>query len=322
MSDPDRLLYFLSARGRTRMPALRGVIEQLTPEDQGKFGADSLRAYKLCRLLDMLGHSEVHRGGPGWVTIAAPYLARLPVAGRERYVLAGARSGATVEEVQSNAAALKIRVSVFDSIYGGNEPLVPRALVLETEAPDACRKFAENLGIGFSEIPSSWTLACFSQGLGEFEARLEWHPRNVSLGGILVYDPSLLTFQPPESLPVGSFLCRPALEASAFFAVTGDLEARVEDPDWGRHWALAKASVAAIKHDRRNRLVAVPKAVPLPRLLARALCLASGQGPRALAGDRRAGSRDYYIFGDVPPEIADRVAQKLGVSFAPQPINI
>jgi hypothetical protein len=316
------MLCFLTARSVTRMPVLCNVIAQLSPAVQDANAADPLRVYKLCRLLDMLGHAEYHRGRPGWLSVAAPHLGRLPIIGKERYILAGARTGRTEDDIRTVVASEKIRCTVFESDHQSNEPLLPRRVTLDFETPDDGRRLAQCLGIGFSSTPSAWTLACFSQGLNEFEASLQWHPRNLSLSSIQVYDPNRLAFVPCEEVPEGPILCRSAANSSLMYVVVENQEARVEDADWARHWALAKASVAAVRHDRRKRLVATPAAAPLPRLLARALCLASGDAPKPIAGDRRMGLPNQLIFGAVPPEIADKVAQKLGLGFAPQTINI
>jgi hypothetical protein len=322
MHDSDRLLYFLTARGLTRMPALRDVIAQLSSGDKVDCGVDPLRVYKLCRLLDMLGHAEHHRGRPGWLSVAPPYLAKLPILGKERCVLTGARTAATADDIRSEVASASIRCSIVESNHRSTEPLLPRRIVYEFEEPDDSRKLAHRLGIGYSSTLPTWALACFSQGLSEFEEKLQWHPRNASLSGVHLFDPNRLAFVYCDRLPDGPFLCRSTADVSLVLAVNKDHEARIEDPDWGRYWALAKACVAAVEYDRRKRLIAVPAVAPLPRLLARALCLGSGEAPRLIVGDRRTGLRDYLVFCDIPPEIADKVAQRLGVGFAPQTINI
>lgn len=321
MDDRSRVLHLLTTRGRIRVSALRAILAQLSPELNGEVATDSLRTYKLCRLFDMLGHAELHRGRPASLSIASPHLGRLPVVGKERYLLSGARTSATVDDIRAAAVSANLRVSISESAQHSTEPLVPCRILLEFDAPDDSRRVAETLGIGRSHVPPAWTLACFSRGLTEFEASFEWHPRNGSIRGVEIYDPSRLAFIEGMEMPDGPFLCRSIGDPSLMFAVNGDQEARIDDPDFGRHWALAQTNVAAILHDRRKRLVAVPTAAPLPRILARALCLCSGYVPSVLIGDRRKGLRDYLVFADVPAEVADKVTQKLGAGFVPQTIN-
>lgn len=315
------MLQILTTRGRIRVPAVREILAQLSPGSDGVTDVDSLRTYKLCRLFDMLGHAEFHRGRLSSLGIASPHLGKLPVVGRERYLLAGARSAATIDDIRAAAVAATVRISVFEAAQCLDEPFAPNRVVIEFDEADGSNRLAEGLGIGRSHVPPAWSLACFSRGITDFEGSLEWHPRNGSLRGIEFYDPTRLAFIPDLDVGDGPFLCRSITDPSLMFAVKGTEEARIDDTDFGRYWALFTTSVAAIIHDRRKRLVAVPTAAPLPRLLARALCLCSGLAPSVLRGDRHRGLRDYLVFNEIPAEIADKVAQKLGVGFVPQTIN-
>jgi hypothetical protein len=322
MLNEDFMLYILTARGRVRVSLLRDVVFQLSPDGENDTETDGLRTYKLCRLLDMLGHSEHHRGRPGWLSIVSSHFAKLPILGKEKYVVTGARTASTLSDIRSEARASNIRLTFSDSISSPHEPLSPRRIMLEFESPGDAQALAQRLGIGASLVPASWSLACFSQGLSEFEAGLEWHPRNISLTGIHIYDPSKLAFVNSDAPLDGSFLCRSVVDHSLIMIVRKDEEARVTDHDWGRHWALSNAGIAAIHHDLRKRYLAVPVVAPLPRLLARALCLCSGMAPFLLHEERHSGFRDYFIFSEIPPEIANKVAEKLGICFLPKAINL
>jgi hypothetical protein len=200
------------------------------------------------------------------------------------------------------------------------EPLLPQRIVIEFEAADCREKFAQVLGLQCSAIPSAWALVCFSQGIQEFEAALEWHPRSTTIRGIQIFDTMKQVFVDSAELPDVPFVCRMTGDPSQYFAVADSEEARVLDIDWGRHWALTKADVSPILYDRKNRLVAAPSSLPFPRLLARALCLCSGATPLSLTL-RRDQERSYAVFREVPPEISDMAAQKLGTSFVPETID-
>ncbi len=321
MSDRSRMLHILTTRGRIRVPMVREIVARLSAESARSGEPDGLRTYKLCRIFDMLGHAELHRGRPGALGIASPHLGKLPMAGKERYVLTGARTEITVDEIQAAAAAANVSMSLHQSAQPVEEPLAPDRVLIEFHDLDGCGRLANALGIGVSQVPSAWTLACFSREMAEFENSLEWHPRDASLRDIEYYDPSLLAFTPTMDAGEGPFVCRSVANTGLMFAVKGPNEARIAEMDLGRYWALFVASVASILHDRKKRLVAVPMAAPLPRLLARSLCLCSGLAPTLLKGDRRKGTRDALVFSEIPPEIADKLAQKLGVGLVPQTIN-
>jgi len=88
--------------------------------------------------------------------------------------------------------------------------------------------------------------------------------------------------------------------------------------DWARYWAHHQAGTTGLGYDAPRRLFAVPVKVPLPRLLARALCLCSGMPPLQIDLERVFGSREFTVFTDVPSEVAFKVADKLGSALVPK----
>jgi hypothetical protein len=86
----------------------------------------------------------------------------------------------------------------------------------------------------------------------------------------------------------------------------------VIDPDWGRYLALQKSGFNVLHLDSTNHLLAIPKSLPLPRLLARALALSSGSAPRPLLSGSDRELTDFVVYELVPRSIAELVATKLG----------
>jgi hypothetical protein len=87
------------------------------------------------------------------------------------------------------------------------------------------------------------------------------------------------------------------------------------DPDWGRFAILSKAGRNVIHYERVAAILALPAAIPLPKLLARTLCLCSGLVPRIISGSAVTGSAVnvplFRLYLNVPPEFAQIVAGKL-----------
>ena len=56
------------------------------------------------------------------------------------------------------------------------------------------------------------------------------------------------------------------------------------DRSWGRYCVLASVGHTVLHYNHREGVATVPRQVPLPKLLARALALSSGQAPRLMPG--------------------------------------
>jgi hypothetical protein len=321
MCNTDRLLNLMTARGEIRFARLKDVLSQLEANSDSMLSSSGLRPYLVGRALDMLGHCEYEKGAAGGLAIASPCLGKLPILGKERYFLTGARTAKTLTEIQSAAKDGGIRIIVQKSLQDrADATLLPHRILIDFCSAGDAVKLGHLLNISVNTTPPAWVLACFSQGLKDFEQSLEWHPRNASLGAIETFDTSVLSFRNLSS-PGDSFLCEPASASGSVYAVVEDREARVTDLDWGRYWALARSDFSVILHDLQRRCVAVPASLPLPRLLARSLCLCSAEIPKPFRIRQTSGTREYNVFTVVPPEIAGQVSQRLGMDFVPQPIQ-
>jgi hypothetical protein len=87
------------------------------------------------------------------------------------------------------------------------------------------------------------------------------------------------------------------------------------DPRWGRFAVLHASGIRVIEYDPRSCDLKVPRAVPLFRLLARALALCSGYASRyEEAVDSHAGnaSHGYNVYAHIPPDVYEAVAAKVG----------
>src|SRR5262249_31435723 len=87
------------------------------------------------------------------------------------------------------------------------------------------------------------------------------------------------------------------------------------DPDWGRFFILKMAGRNVLHYDRMGSAVVLPATIPLPKLLARALCLCSGLVPsivpRAAVANSAVSVPLFRVYPSVPLEFAQIVAGKL-----------
>ena len=321
MLNRTRLLHVLSARCVIDAKKIRPLSNFLTPSSCEYDGPPGLRAYNLCRLFDMLGHADYQRGSRSRLMVSRPSLSKLPILGRHLYTVAGARTESSDSIIRDAISSLGIHVSPTETTQPNAEFLTPDRITLDFESPEDAGRLSERLDINCSEVPSAWTLACFSDGIEEFENSLEWHPRNLTFGGVEVYDVGKLHFVDSPAPTEGEFFCRtlanPA-SPSRYYVVNGPNEARIDEPDFGRFWAISNSNIAPIIFDSRNHLMGVPIATPLPRLLARSACLCSGLAPMIRRSLRRAGGRDYFLFSAVPFPVAQKIAEKLNLTLSPQ----
>ena len=87
------------------------------------------------------------------------------------------------------------------------------------------------------------------------------------------------------------------------------------NPDWGRFAVLKEAGLSVLHYDRATCAVIVPATVPLPKLLARSLCLCSGLVPDIIPSsaviNSPVSSLLFRVYPEVPYEFAKTVAAKL-----------
>lgn len=322
MSNPDCLLHLLTARGRLTLAALRDATTQINGRAL-ETNTDRFRTYKLARYLDMLGHCEYfQRPRPSSVVVAPACLVKLPLLDRNAFVLCGMRSGSTVDEIRAAATELKAHVELAASSRKKfQDELLPDRLWFSFQNASDAVRIAERLKIGFTTMPAGWTLACFSAGLEDFETSLQWRARTVRDDSLRFYAPDRGTYLEGTAEQFGPCLAQLAGDPSWSCLIRNDQEAVVEDLDWARYWAHAEGGATPLAFDNSRRVFAVPSHVPLPRILARALCLCSGVPPIESARKQSNGLRAHMFFRDVPREIALKVADKLGSTLVPKNLS-
>jgi hypothetical protein len=102
--------------------------------------------------------------------------------------------------------------------------------------------------------------------------------------------------------------------------VLGDIGYKVT-VDWGRYLILKELGRQVLLYDWEKRLLAIPKFVPLPRLLARATILCSGSTAVQFITQQNIASIPVGCLMDqyeeVPIYVAKTIAEKLGQKLQP-----
>jgi hypothetical protein len=271
------------------------------------------------RALDSLGHCDLEFSeDTRSVYSAPPVLARLPRTGIPQAVLAGARSPQTIPRLIEACKATNRRAKLTVNEQLGESRLAPTRVVIQADYAKDIAVVGCSLGIKFETEPPAWRILHFSASLDEYRGILRWSPMRELNWLRKDFSFDSLSYVGGLQQEAGVRLSRyinPVQNLPLYLIWKEDQCAKV-DRDWGRFLALKEAGVGIIKYDPQRFLFAIPRTVPLPRLMARALTLCSGYMPQfidtvdaSLTGSNWMG---LAVYQDVPPQVAQVAATKLG----------
>jgi len=314
----DRLLYAISAKRELGWASFKKTFELLCGRHLAKDDLQdmSFARYDTARGLDALGHVELDFGSTIRLYAAPPALALLPTSGLPEAILSGARSPNTIEllqaQVQKHGDALQLNVR------GQKDELqrFPARVAVTAETRDDLLSLTSETGIAFQEQPASWRILNFAGSLSDYLADIEWQRTDRLNWEEQQFNAELLRFStmPFDGETQLIKYVHPSRQYPLHFLWRGAEAARV-DPDWGRFAILSRVERNVIHYECMAGILMLPAAIPLPKLLARALCLCSGIVPRIISGSSVAGSPInvplFRLYVNVPPEFAQIVARKL-----------
>ena len=329
----DRLLYVLSARGQMSWPAFKKIFDELHIQQNAAPG-DSERESRFARwqtvtVLDALAHCDFSFGESGGrVYVAPPVLARLPRAGLPQAVLCGARSPTTHGQVEAacdaNGASLEWEAPPASSQR--EVTLVPPRVAMQATTESELKAVARQLGVHYEEQPPSWKLLHRAGSLDEMLACCRplpandlqgWRRKEFNASTLRIREGLRATPDFADETANARLVCytHPRTQASRnYLARNGEF--LPVDIDWGRYGVLRNEGCDVLVYDERSFRLAVPADAPLPRLLARSLALCSGHAPRFLPSQAALWNspelRGFNVYRWIPPQIAERVAAKLG----------
>lgn len=320
----DTLLFALSAWKEASWATFKKAFDEifsrsLVGENFGDPEAIRYERGRAARLLGALGHCETQfAGGQGRLYVAPPVLVALPSPGLPRAVLCGARSPGTAPALRRASAGVRHATRIEVTSQSSRFPYAPSRVQAEGVTHESLRQLASIMGVSYVSLPSAWTIAQFSGGVGEYCEALDWSPLQELTWERADFDTGLLKFSPPSEESEGMRLSRyqdPVRLRFLYRLYKDGLGAEV-DVDWGRYALLREANVSAVAYDGSTAEVAVPQSVPLPPLLARACALCTGYAPRTVprsaASSDLPGRSKLTVYGGVPPDVLATVAAKAG----------
>lgn len=317
MREGDKLLYLLTAKtGEMNFATFERSVYAILGYEKTTSDGQIPSSILARSALDMLGHCEVLRAGKLIrMAVNPPALALLPEVGLPHGILTGARSPATYDYLREIGNRMGSGFRIWRQQQRDQDALGPDVIFIESYAISDLRALCDEAGLAFSGQPPAWEIAWMSCSGEECFSKLQWTPLQEGYHGLEFFNTNDFRFNTTR--------CENELElarlkdkgSGRYFFVLQDYatnrQVYIDSGDWGRFVVLEKAGLSCVLYDRKRFLFAVPVSVPLPRLLARSLCLCSGFLPvrKTLEGER--GKRSWLVYQSVPPPVAQLVCDRI-----------
>lgn len=316
---PNELIYAMSTKGEIRIEEFYDLLNSLTLRQpiEDEVSEYDIRS-KVIRILESLGYCEFDFNNRK-VHMCPPGLVRLPTSGLPKVVLVGARIPKLVKALKmavkkNSDRALFLNVPQKKSVIE-----IPPLICIEADNTSTIRDIAFDCNINANvETPAAWMLSMMSKAIQDIKEQLSYVKRDFSELKMRKFDTRKLIF---TSKSGDCDICltehrSPITKQFTHLYWKGDKGAEI-GRDWGRYLALAEEGKKIVIYDKKLRYFAVPRSVPLPNLLARALTFCTGTPPfngRTAAVSLADIPKDYSIdiYSGVPESIASLISTKIG----------
>lgn len=322
MLELDHIIFLLCARGgETPVASMQRCVRNLAllGSTETDIGFETLRA------LSLLGHAEISGiGQKAIIKVARPALARLPDISASRAVLAGARAGSTVQEIQEHCRKFGkgLRCTISQTLFPSGYGFAQR-VVIEADLPDILEEAARAMEIPLTSGPAAWQIACASASVQEIQKNLNWQDGYPIPDEAEYFSPETLKFEEQYDGGVRLARWKQSSTGRSDYAMRKDNQAApLDTPEWGRHIVLSLCGGSSLRYDPKKRVFAVRATCPLPRLLGRALCLCSGKLPSIVSVRHDIGTALWQRFEDVHIPIAEKIAEHLDQEPGPLPATL
>jgi hypothetical protein len=318
----DLLLYAISTLGHTDISRFYRVFNEVIHKENVHLPEDvnvNHARLQTLRFLDALGHCdydyEAHSISP-----CPPALVLLPGHGLPNAVLAGARSPELLERLKAFVRQRKQSMCYSAFVQPERYLPIPSAICIEAVNKELLLDLASSSRIAFDlHNPASWELLHFSAAIEALKNSIvlkerqdiNWPRRNFSTKS-LKFQRSINEETPLRLVEYTD----PVTQRKRHWLWEKNQSADV-DRDWGRFLLLNAHGLNILLYDERRKFLGVPKTVPLPRILARAVTLCSGFVPLEIQlGNEPLGALPgcswLHLYSGVALPIAALISEKLG----------
>jgi hypothetical protein len=314
MSVGDRLLYAISARGAMSWVWVKRAFDCLHEADNELRNEESWRYRRrdAISVLENLAHIEFDtRPQRMTVAVTSPAIAVLPGLGLPRGVLVGARTRAGIDRL--SAAAKRAGINWEVRSQHGDSNFYPACISLLAETINDLKAFAASERLDCAEIPPAWSILHFAGSLDDYIGTLQPEDLTSLNWDREDFDPDALFFRKllRKDTAVLSRYTHPTRRTRLYVLRQAGRTVRVE-AEWGRFALMSALAHDVLVYDAQAFALTIPITMPLPKLLARSLCLCSGLLPCEVDGIHWPGSRvKARVYRRVPLSIAELIAKKL-----------
>jgi hypothetical protein len=311
-SEPDRLLYVMTAKGELSWSAAKKVLDELYRSSENFRREASFSRSRVLRLMDAFGFCDFSFAeGQGHISVCPAAFVRLPLR-QCSALLVGARGPTTFTEISSGArdyATLSLHLNPPEE-----DGFLPARITVESPDIATLAQFSRALKIDFEPEPACWRMAMASGDIESYERTLKWSEGPDLNWKSWTFDPEYVEFRKQAKAPEAVRLVRyldPVRNIPRYRLWRGERFTEV-DADWARYLVLRQSGFNVLYYDPARYCFAVPRNASLPRVLQRALGLSSGLMPMPYRLRDRPGSRQTWdLFQMVPQQVAETVCRKV-----------
>jgi hypothetical protein len=312
LPDCEKLMHLISVQGELGLTRFLDYFEQLYPAN---FGLDEDERYyarfQTIRFLEALGHCEYDYSNRR-IYACKPVITLQSNWGLPQAILSGARTPALIRSLREFAGKNKDKI-VLREISQPYYPVLPHAVILKAVSLDALREVALDLGIGCDAgQETSSIILDFSLSVQQMYEELEFNISAELNWRKLMFSTESLSFSMPvpssNNLVLAEYTNRITRQKIHFLWSEG--KAAVIERDWGRFIVLFLEGKSVLLYNKKKFQLLVPKNIPLPALIARAVTLKSGIVPVV----KTVAAKKYWVYGSIDPVFAGQIGEKLGQS--------
>ncbi|WP_288882973.1 hypothetical protein [Pedobacter panaciterrae] len=271
------------------------------------------------------------------ITINKPQILVVPSIKSVEAILIGGRTGKFVEAIITASAEYKINIRIIPQQRQIDQYFIPDTIKLipaecpnSTQAWISLRKLADKLNIEFYILTKPYSTPQIVQfGLQDFSANLKEY-KSYILENYAVnikdfawarktFNTETLAFEKDISSTIDKNLSLQEyfLQYRYRYILWLDGTSYEVDRNWGRFLLLAELKKHVIFYSNEKKILAIPKLIELPRLIAESITLLSGSTPYFKKMDVDGKNQIFKLYVNVPKLFAENLFKKFNQNIQP-----
>lgn len=335
----DLLVSFLTVKGES---SSKDYFEAFESVYQEMFGPEEIESHpiELSRLkrwslnyLDYMGILD-YEYSTKKIVVNPPQFLLIPTCCGRKVLLIGGRTPELMQKIKAAAEKEGLHLNLEPQDTSLSPFILPSTVAVTgfdendgRKIERKLRKVAEACSISFdlNKFPQ-FRLAEFSGNIDDYKSQLTPDERFDDSGWpARVFDVNQLRFIPRETRCIDksfSLVEYRLTEYSFKHRLWMNGHPYDINKNWGRFIMLNRYRKEMIFNDREKNIVAIPAALPLPRLISEAMTLFSGKAPKRLFLEIEEIKTWFNIYENIPPIFASNYFRKVGQTKKELTINL